>query len=113
MDLGADEVAAIQAYAAEVTETFGKEFAASSNRFKAGQELLDRFKTGIESVLKNGWSSFGAVDEAHNELCIASAILANTRLRFKTLEYEPPIPGTAKTIDFLAEAEDGLIVYID
>ena len=51
------------------------------------------------------------MDEAHNEICVASALLANQELRFVRLEYEPPLPGSAKTIDFRATAENGQIVY--
>jgi hypothetical protein len=75
--------------------------------------LLNRFNAAIESVLKNGRGHFRAVDEAHNELCVASALLANTKLKFIRLEYEPPLPGCAKTIDFRATAEDGQIAYVD
>jgi hypothetical protein len=98
--LSADDIAWVKAYAAEVTHTFRREFATASDRFKEGRTLLDRFNTAIESLLKNGRGHFRAVDEAHNELCVASGLLANTRLKFIRLEYEPPLPGCAKTIDF-------------
>jgi hypothetical protein len=110
--LGADDIAWVKAHAAEVTQTFGAEFAVR-DRFAQGQLLLDRFNAAIDSVLKNGRGHFSAVDEAHNEICIASALLANTRLRFFWLEYEPPLPGCAKTIDFRATADNGQIVYVD
>ncbi|MBZ5700454.1 MAG: hypothetical protein LAN84_01255 [Acidobacteriia bacterium] len=113
MNLTADDIAWVKAHAAEVTQTFGAEFAAARDRFKEGQLLLNRFNTAIESVLKNGRGHFSPVDEAHNEICIASALLANTRLRFIRLEYEPPLPGCAKTIDFRATADNGQIVYVD
>ena len=113
VNLTADDIAWVKAHAAEVTQTFGAEFAAARDRFKEGQLLLDRFNAAIESVLKNGRGHFSAVDEAHNEICIASALLANTRLRFVHLEYEPPLPGCAKTIDFRATADNGKIAYVD
>jgi hypothetical protein len=113
LSLSADDISWVKAYAAEVAQTFGAEFAAASDRFKDGQVLLNRFNAAIESVLKNGRGHFRAVDEAHNELCVASALLANTKLKFIRLEYEPPLPGCAKTIDFRATAEDGQIAYVD
>jgi hypothetical protein len=112
-NLTAADIAWVKAHAAEVTQTFGAEFAAASDRFAQGQLLLERFNAAIESILKNGRGHFGAVDEAHNEICIASALLANTWLRFTRLEYEPPVPGCARTIDFRATADNGQIVYAD
>jgi hypothetical protein len=108
-----DDIAWVRAHAEEVTHAFGPEFAAASDRFTQGQLLLDRFDAAIETVLKNGRGHFSAIDEAHNEICIASALLANTRLRFIRLGYEPPLPGCAKTIDFRATADTGQIAYVD
>jgi hypothetical protein len=113
MDLDNDDVAWVKAHAAAVNETFGREFEVARDRFKGGQVLLDRFSAAIEWVLKNGRGYFRAVDEVHNEICIASALLANRRLRFIRLEYEPALPGCAWTIDFRATADTGQIVYID
>jgi hypothetical protein len=94
-------------------DTYGAEFAASADRFNDGNVLLDRFSTAVDAVLKNGRGQFRAVDEAYNELCAASALLSNKQLTFVRLEYEPPLPGCARTIDFRATAEDGQIVYVD
>jgi hypothetical protein len=91
--LSADDTAWVRAYAAEVMQTFAQEFGVATDRFRDGQVLLDRFNAAIESVLKNGRGYFRAVDEAHNELCVASALLSNTQLKFICLEYEPPLPG--------------------
>lgn len=113
MDLDDSDIAWVKAHAAEVTQPFGAEFDAAKDRFKEGQLLLDRFNAAIESVLKKGKGHFNAVDEAHNEICIASALLANTRLRFIRLEYEPPLPGCDKTIDFCVTADTGQIAYVD
>ncbi|MFZ0270331.1 MAG: hypothetical protein WAL34_00650 [Acidobacteriaceae bacterium] len=113
LNLTADDIAWVKAHADEVSRTFEAEFVAACDRFPRGQLLLDRFNAAIETVLKLGRGHFTAVDEAHNEICIASALLANTRLRFIRLEYEPPLPGCAKTIDFRATADTGQIAYVD
>jgi hypothetical protein len=113
VDLTADDIAWVRAYAGEVQRTFGQEFAAAVDRFRDSKVLLDRFNAAIEAVLKNGRGQFRTVDEAHNELCIASALLSNTNWRFIRLEYEPPVAGCTKTIDFRVTAEDGQIVYVD
>jgi hypothetical protein len=111
--LTTDDIAWVKAYAAEVVQTFGREFDGAADRCKEGQVLLDRFNAAVESVLTNGRGYFRAVDEAHNELCVASALLANTRLKFTRLEYEPLLSGSPKTIDFQATAENGQVVYVD
>lgn len=113
MDLTADDIAWVKDYAAEVQKAFGQEFDAATDRFKDGKVLLDRFNAAIESVLNNGRGHFRAVDEAHNELCVASALLANTKLRFIRVEYEPPLPGCAGTIDLRATADKRQIAYVD
>jgi len=116
MPLSTGDIAWVEAHAAEVVHAFGQEFAVATDRFKEGQVLLDRFNAAIETVLKNDRGYFRAVDEAHNELCVASALLSNTRLKFirlERLEYEPPVPGCAKTIDFRATADDGQVAYVD
>lgn len=94
-DLTPEDTAWVKSYSAEVEKTFVAEFAEAAGRFKDGQVLLDRFRAAIETVLQNGRGHFRAVDEAHNELCVASALLVNTKLRFIRLEYEPPLPGCA------------------
>src|SRR5258708_4196856 len=109
----AQDIAWVKVYAAQVLQNFGQEFAVAADRFKEGQVLLDRFNAAVRTVLKNGRGYFRAVDEAHNELCVASALLSNTRLKFIRLEYEPPLPGCAKTIDFRATADDGQVAYVD
>jgi hypothetical protein len=107
-----DEIEWLSDYADEVLETFHTRFESASGRFKTPQPLLDRFTSAVDAVKANGWSLFRAVDEAHNELCIASAILENTEPHFTFLEYEPPIHGCAKSIDFLAISSE-LKVYVD
>jgi len=111
--LSADDIAWVKTYAAEVTQTFAQEFAAAADQFRDGQVLLDRFNAAIESVLKNGRGYFRSVDEAHNELCVASALLSNTQLKFIRLEYEAPLPGCARTIDFRATADNEQVAYVD
>ena len=101
------------AYATEVESTYRARFESASGRFKTWQPLLDRFSSAIEAVKANGRSLFRAVDEAHNELCIASALLENHDPLFALLEYEPPLPDCSKSIDFRATTDTGVTVYVD
>lgn len=107
-----DEIEWLNAHVDEVLEVFHTRFKSASDRFKTPQPLLDRFTSAVEAVKAQGRSLFRAVDEAHNELCIASAILENKEPQFTCLKYEPPFHGCAKSIDFLAVAGD-LNVYVD
>lgn len=101
----------LEEYRAEVVRTFSKVFADAADRFTDGDQLLRRFNEAVDSV-RNG-SSFRAVDEAHNELCIARALLSNTTPRFASLAYEPHLPGCARSIDFRAMADDGCTAFVD
>lgn len=101
------------AYATEVVTAFQARFESASDRFKTWQPLLERFSSAIEAVKVNGRSFFRAVDEAHNELCIASSLLENRDPSFTLLEYEPPLRGCSKSIDFRATTDAGVTVYVD
>lgn len=108
-----DDIAWLNDYATEVRNTFGTEFSAAEDRFARGKATLQRFTDAVDRVIKDGRSYFSAVDEAHNELCIASAILASSEPRIVRLDYEPDLPGCAKSIDFRAGTEDGTSFYVD
>ena len=92
-------------------EAFTPIFSEAADRVSDGERLLKRFNEAFHLV-RNG-SSFRAVDEVHNELCIAKALLANTKPRFSSLAYEPRLPGCAKSIDFCASSDDGCMVFVD
>lgn len=108
-----EEISRVKTYASDVLSVFRAQFSDAANRFSSSEPLLRRFAREINNVLANGSSYFHAVDEAHNELCIASALLLNSTPRFSRLAYEPLIAGCAKTIDFRAISDDGLTVFVD
>jgi hypothetical protein len=107
--LDEDDIAWLDSYAAEVREMFGAEFRAAEDRFARWKPLLRRFTEDVDYVLTHERGYFGPVDEAHNELCIACAILVNPDPRIVRLDYEPPLPGCVRPIDFRAAAEDGTV----
>lgn len=53
------------------------------------------------------------MDEAHNEICVADAILSDPSTLQATLLYEPPLPGTDKTIDFVLQETGGRVTLVD
>lgn len=110
-ELTAEDLKWLEEYRKQVTEAFTPIFSEAAGRFPDGERLLRRSHEALDAV-RSG-SSFRAVDEAHNELCIAKALLANTKPRFSWMAYEPALPGCAKSIDFRASSDDGCIVYVD
>lgn len=109
--LTAEDIQRVEAYRAEVIETFGGILAGARDRFAGGDKLLQRFNDAVDLVLKG--ASFRAVDEAHNELCIARALLLNSKLPFVSVAYEPRLPGCAQSIDFRAVSAEGVTVFVD
>lgn len=111
--LGEEDIAWVKGYAKEVSDAFEGIFTGAKDRCKGGPRLIERFKAAIEEVLESGRGKFRAVDEAHNELCIAAAILQDPNPKFTILDYEPSLAECAKTIDFRARTTDGVTVFID
>jgi len=101
----------IEEYRSQVLKGLKPVFADAADRFTQRDQLLTRFNQAVDSV-RSG-ELFRAVDEAHNELCIAKALLENTKPRFSSLAYEPPLTGCGKSIDFRASFGDGSTVFVD
>ena len=103
--------------AADVLEHYRLRFDAERSRFPDGARLLARYASASELVVERGSATARrGREEAHNELCVADALLTSDRPRFSRVRYEPPLPGTARTIDFRAEASDRarpLSVWVD
>jgi len=108
-----DDIDWMNTYADEVRKTFCARFQSAADRFKTSQPLLDRFSSTINAVKGSSRALFHAVDEAHNELCVASALLDNPDPVFTCIEYEPVLADCAKSIDFRARTDGGLAIYVD
>jgi hypothetical protein len=111
--LDTEDRAWLSEYESAVVALFSAKFKEGADRFTVGNRLLDRFVASVEEVRKRGRGFFHAVDEAHNELCIAAALLKNVEPQFVRILYEPPLHNTDKTIDFCAEIHGGPLVYVD
>ena len=103
----------LKGYAATVESTFGSLFERNAERFETYHQPVNRFASCVQTVIDKGIAHFSAIDEAHNELCIAAALLKNENPDFSSIIYEPPLADCPKTIDFKAIASDGRTVYID
>ncbi len=112
-DIDQEEAKWINSYADEVSRVFGDEFDTAGARLKDSKKLLLRFTNAINSMLSKGRSFISAVDESHNELCVASQLLANSNPRFTLIEYEPVLTGCGKSIDFRGSTDHGMTWFID
>lgn len=88
-------------------------FSRSSTSFPESSALLQRFADARDAVISEGWKTWAGLDAAHNELCVAGAILEAPNYPVEELAYEPPPSEGAKTIDFRAEGHDGRVWFVD
>ncbi len=111
--IDAADIAWLHEYRANTLAYFLPRFKVFAPRFAHGETLLDRVAKAVEEVIAQGRDYFPVVDEAHNEVCVADAILADSSTTDAELLYEPPLPNTDKTIDFALREADGRLTLID
>jgi hypothetical protein len=109
--LDEDDIRWLEGYRKEVVTVYGDVFAKDTDRFPDGERLLRRFSEAVDATLKG--TSIRVAEEAHNELCVARALLLNMKPRFSEISYEPSLPGCARSIDFRAVSSDGVSVFVD
>lgn len=107
------DIAWLGEYEAVTLAYFRPRFHGYEARFAGGNALMNRFSLAIREVVAQGRNQFSAVDEAHNEMCVADAVLSDSTTREATLLYEPPLPNTKKTIDFVLREANGRVTLID
>jgi hypothetical protein len=108
-----DDASWVREHSCEVRDHYSRLFASSGTVFQRAQPLLERFVDASDAVLARGWSQWSALDEVHNELGIAGAILDARDYRIDELVYEPPPAVGGKTIDFRAKGHDGQSWLVD
>jgi hypothetical protein len=107
------DIAWLHSYESATRSHFEPRFGAYQPRFAHGADLLERHSAAIREVIAQGRHHFHAVDEAHNEICVADAILSDPSTAEASLLYEPPLPNTVKTIDYAVRERDGKITLVD
>lgn len=100
-------------YEASTLNHFRHRFEAYQPRFARSASLLTRYSEAVRNVIARGRNHFHSVDEAHNEICVADAILSDPSTLDSTLLYEPTLPNTEKTIDFILQDADGKTTLVD
>jgi hypothetical protein len=103
----------LDAYEAATLDHFRPRFAAHVAQFTSSDALLSRFLEALKVVREQGRRFFRGVDEAHNEICVADAILSDPSCAECTLLYEPRFPNIDKTVDFILEETDGRLTVVD
>ncbi|MDA0999710.1 MAG: hypothetical protein O2807_04210 [bacterium] len=84
---------------------------ASGDRLTRNNRLLNKYRSERDAWHNRRVSHVRGITEAVNELCFADLILKDKKV--EAAEYEPPIRGTNRTIDFLVlpAGSDGRIYY--
>lgn len=108
-----DDAAWMRSHCCEIERQFSPFLEARAAVFPEWHRLMDRLGEARDAVLARGWSRRQQIEEVHNEICVAVAILDNPRSLVRKLEYEPPLQGTPKTIDFLAVMEGRPRCFVD
>jgi len=103
----------VESYCSMLRQELGPRLLAHSAVFSDGRRLLDRLLSARDAVCSTGWSEWHTLDEVHNEICVALAVLTSTRQELESLQYEPLLLWTTRTIDFLVTAHNGQRYYID
>jgi hypothetical protein len=99
-------------YLDEVKLYFDKAFVQNESRFPTWKKCVNRYNEKYDEVVSASNSSVRALEEMHNELCIADALLGINNPCIELIEYEPALPKCGKTIDYRCMSGSSSI-YVD
>lgn len=107
------DIAWLHEYEQSTLSHFRPRFTEYGPRFARGETLLARYSAAIQDLIAQGRAHFRPVDEAHDEICVADAILTDPSTAEATLLYEPTLPNTDKTVDFVLQEAEGKCTLVD
>lgn len=85
-----------------------------TSRFPSNGSMLARYRRAFETCFERGPSSLNQFMEAHNEVCVAVALLqADNGEAVCRLEYEPPLCTTDRRFDFFIQRNDNKRLWIE
>ncbi len=106
-----DDPVLVSALVDHVRATTGAYLNASAKRLTRYSHLLGGFSEAVAAWEDRRVPNARQITEKVNELFIAKRFLQDPLCRH--LEYEPPVPGTGKTIDFLFHTTDRNRIFYD
>lgn len=81
-------------FAIDAGQYFRALFTTHSRRHRGFASCLDRFRSSVDALRQQPTvSALAAVEECHNELCIAEELLLCAEHPFSLVEYEAPLPN--------------------
>lgn len=86
---------------------------AERDRFPSVDTLLARYRDAQSSWTTGSIDHTRGLTEVVNEMCVAKWILERDDGACASIEYEPKISGTDKSIDFLVRTAEGAAIYFD
>lgn len=90
-------------HAVTVEQHFHALFLSHAPRLSGIESCFDRFRSSVETLrVQPTGAALAAVDECHNELCVAEELLLCSDHPFSLIEYEPALPWGDQRIDFRA-----------
>lgn len=99
--------------AADTEEYFRALFSAHAQRLKGVASGLGRFRSSVDTLRQQRTAAaLAAVEECHNELCVAEELLLFREHPFSLVEYEPPLSTGDQRIDFRA-TNDRSVLFVE
>ena len=87
---------------------------AETNRFPSNLTLLSRYRKAYDICFDRGRSDLNKFMEAHNEICVAVALLeADDGKSVRRLEYELPLAATDRRFDFFIQRNDDKHLWVE
>lgn len=99
-------------YMKETMAYFNDSFKAQEARFPNWGKCFGKYVEKAKEIFSNPFGSLRSLEEIHNELCVADALLGINNPYIDKIEYEPKLPSCKKTIDYRCEASETSI-HID
>ena len=101
-------------YLKESVSIFQERFRNNTRRFPDGEACINNYAKKLEEYLRKGQAKIKrTLEEIHNELCVADALLQCNDPFFTTIRYEPSLPKCNKTIDYVCTLPNSSFYYVD
>ncbi|OGW73676.1 MAG: hypothetical protein A3J72_02455 [Nitrospirae bacterium RIFCSPHIGHO2_02_FULL_40_19] len=103
-------------YLRKTISIFQERFGNNSRRFPDGEACISNYIKNLKEYYRKGQPEpviRRTLEEIHNELCVADALLQCNNPFFTTIRYEPSLPRCNKTIDYVCVLPNSSLYYVD